>query len=106
MKVDSYSSNYKGSLTRDETERLLLGKYPGTYLVRWSENAKSYVVSFVNNKEAISHMADIREDDSGVITVVTKSGVSKYKSLELFVKDLVKTGQIIEPVPYDDNIYG
>ena len=55
MEDSGASGFYYGTLERVPTEAKLSGKPPGTFLIRYSTNAKTYCVSFVTEAGAFAH---------------------------------------------------
>ena len=53
-----------GFISREEAEQKLKDKHPGTYLIRWSNNANSYVLSY-RLKNSIQNVAFIKLQQDG-----------------------------------------
>ena len=90
---------YKGSISRDEAERKLSGKAMGTFLVRYSERANSFVISFNNKDGGVSHMADIfREEDGVGIYVKTENGKKQFENLASLLDVMIKDKDVLMPI--------
>jgi hypothetical protein len=90
---------YKGAISRDDAERKLSNKNAGTFLVRWSERANSYVISFKNQQGGISHMADIfKTEDGKGIYVKTEIGKKSFDNLASLLGVMIRDKDILCPI--------
>jgi hypothetical protein len=82
-----YIAGYVGVMSRVEAEEALRGKVFGTFLIRWSDNNRFFVVSYVSRMLRISHMGDIHFDRHLRASVLRVSkSVVLYASFEDFLK--------------------
>jgi hypothetical protein len=98
ISTQSNNYGYRGCISREEAEALLKDKATGTFLVRWSERANSYVISYVTSSGSATHVADINEQDDGTVSVTTKRGKVYYHTIEEFVSFLQSQGTLSKPI--------
>jgi len=93
---------WSGAIERVVAEQKLKGHPPQTFLIRWSENTKSYVLSYSTAKDKYQHIAFIRPEKDGSITVDKQDGtISKYDSLLSYIKAMKENGIISQPITSD-----
>lgn len=103
------NSFYYGELSRDNAEKLLFGKPPGTFLIRYSERMRTYCVSFNNRVEGGLIMAhyllyavellDGRKGFSEKTSDQCRPGDHVYASLQEFVEEYQRRGILTDWVP-------
>jgi len=93
---------WSGSIDRNQAELKLRPHPPNTFLIRWSGNTNSYVLSYSVEKGKYQHIAYIRPERDNSITVDKQDGtVAKYESLISYIKAMKENGIIANPVPVD-----
>jgi len=91
-----------GTVNRVQAEQKLRNYPPQTFMIRWSENTKSYVLSYSTEKNKYQHIAYIRPEKDGSITVDKQDGtVSKYDNLISYIRAMKENGIITNPIPLD-----
>lgn len=87
-----------GNIERVEAESRLKNSARGTYLLRWSDRAKSYVLSYSKPPNFV-HVAKIVPKNMGELHVETEENVVvTYKNLLEFVNHTKAKGIITNPV--------
>jgi len=85
-----------------EAEQKLKGYPKGTFLLRWSDHAKSYVLSY-NKPPQFVHVARIVPTGKGAITVETEENVLvSYSTILEFINHTKNKGIISTPVSVDN----
>ena len=92
---------YRGFIGREEAESLLVNKTPGCFLVRWSDRANSYVVSF-KTSNGITHSSDILKGEGESVNIKASSGRKTFANLREFVDAMIREGDLTYPVPEDE----
>jgi len=88
-----------GNISRVEAEQKLKGCPKGSFLLRWSDHAKSYVLSYVKPVNVFIHVARIVPSSSGTITVETEENVNVcYTNLLDFITQTINKGIISLPI--------
>jgi len=88
-----------GDISRTEVDRLLKDKLPGTFLIRWSYNTQSYVLSYNSNNKTILHIAYITPGRNEEIYVNKEDGTKTlYLTLFDYLNVLKKAGVITSSV--------
>ena len=54
-----YFPGYCGLMERVEAEQILMGKPQGTFLIRWSENKRFYVITYTDDQGKFQHMGNV-----------------------------------------------
>jgi hypothetical protein len=100
---------YFGELSRVETESRLAGQPNGTFILRWSANTDSFVLSYLKNASVL-HIAYIRLGSTGTIIVDKEGGgTCEYKNITDYLESMKKNGVISKPLlpkPVKEDIYG
>jgi len=102
-----YVKGYWGPLSRVDAERYLSNQYPGAYIIRWSDNQKFYVLSFLDvNFGSVNHFGEIYMDqNTGSISVQDANGVTKlFFDLNDFSQTQIDYGTISYPIEMPDQI--
>jgi len=88
-----------GSISRNEAEGKLLGNPAKTFLVRWSDRAKSYVLSYAESPAKVLHIADI-QPWGGVICVKKDNGTTQtFQTLKDYIAAMQEQGVVKFPLP-------
>jgi len=88
-----------GALERTEAEDKLRGCPVGTFLIRWSNNARSYVLSYTQAGATCVHVAKIVPMTDGTIKVETGDNKNAiYKSLMDLIAHTKGKGIVSKPV--------
>jgi hypothetical protein len=92
---------WQGRISREDAEAKLHVGGAGTYLLRYSDNAKSYVLSFVTKSLGYVHMSSIIGDNgSAKIKVVNNFGKEEqFSNLLTFIESTKRDKIISKPVP-------
>jgi len=89
-----------GVIERDAALHILEGTSEGTFLIRWSARAESYVMSVKGKDQHVEHIADIKPDEGG-ITVVKQNGDKRsFSSLLEYVEAMRKQRLVLKPVVF------
>jgi len=104
------SIGWNGSIDRNRSEELLKNSPPQTFLVRYSHNTRSYVLSYTTDKRdpkaRYQHIAYIRPNKNGSITVDKQDGsVSNYDSLVAYIDAMKQSGIIRHPFAAQEDLY-
>jgi len=87
----------KLSLSREETEKLLENEVIGTFIIRFSENSNSHVISYVTQELDVTHIAYIYVEANGKIRVHHTSELDEYyNSLPHYISYLREELKIIK----------
>lgn len=74
-----------GICSRQSAESLLAGKPEGTFAVRWSVNAKSYVLSYLPKRsQEIEHIRILPKED-GKVSIFTEGG-ELYDTIKQYIQ--------------------
>lgn len=93
--ADIASIGYSGTISRNQAEEKLKGCEIGTFLVRWSHNTSSYVLSYITGPNQYQHIAYIKPDKDNGITVDKQDGTSsKYENLKAYIEAMKSSGII------------
>jgi len=88
-----------GNISRQQAEQKLKGCLKGTFLLRWSDHAKSYVLSYSKPGPIFVHVARIVPGSNGSVTVETEENVNvPYKNLLEFITHTMNKGIISMPI--------
>jgi len=100
---------WAGDISRGDAEGKLKGQPAGTFLIRWSHNTASYVLSYTTQNQAVQHIASIFPGKDGHIAVEKEDGnKAHYESIFEYINAMKESGIISEPYgmsPQEDN-YG
>jgi len=89
-----------GNISRPQAEQKLKGCTKGTFLLRWSDHARSYVLSYVKPGPTFTHVAKITPEKNGSIVVETEENQTVvYNNLLDFITQTTHKGIISLPVP-------
>src|SRR5690606_30831558 len=79
---DFFAIAWVGTLGRTEVEECLSKELAGTFVVRWSPNAKSYVLSYKDiTTSQVTHIASITPVGEGKITILRQGeGLKPFNS--------------------------
>jgi hypothetical protein len=74
----NYFPGYCGFLDRVDAEQMLDQKAVGTFLIRWSDTKRFYVISYVEEQQKIQHMGNVRmgraqekeRDEKNLLTIL------------------------------------
>eukprot|EP01119_Soliformovum_irregulare_P000242 TRINITY_DN10178_c0_g1_i2.p1 TRINITY_DN10178_c0_g1~~TRINITY_DN10178_c0_g1_i2.p1 ORF type:complete len:210 (+),score=45.89 TRINITY_DN10178_c0_g1_i2:235-864(+) len=90
---------WRGGISRQVAEDVLVCNPVGTYLVRWSSNTNSYVLS-VHKAGGIQHISGIiSEQVSGKVSVTKENGtVSVFANMESYINKMAALGVITYPL--------
>jgi len=98
-----------GEASRESSEEKLMDKPAGTFIVRYSQKTKSYVLSYVtksNPPNNFQHIGYIRPQADGRVTVAREDNSQQhYNSIFEYVEAMRKTGIIKEPYIEEDSNY-
>lgn len=86
---------WSGLLSRKEAQLQLRDCPQGTFLIRWSTNANSYVLSFKKGREVL-HIGSIKPSGNGteIIVAIQNETKATYPSLLEYVEAMKKNGFI------------
>jgi len=101
LEGDLEKMGWCGDLNRTDADKILRNHHPGTYLMRWSDHTKSFVLSYcqASGSEVVGHMAYIHgHGDGSISTTFSNGSIHKYSSVDEFLKYLIKEGVITNPV--------
>jgi len=73
-----YFPGYCGYLERVEAEQLIQFKPAGTFLIRWSDNKRFYVISYLDEQQKVQHMGNIEIGMDKRTTRVTKGNQRQF----------------------------
>lgn len=90
----------KTALSREEADAILKTQMNGAFLIRWSTNYSTYVLSVLNSKTY--HYSFTLEED-GRVRMETVSSIEKVFFLPEFVTYMMETCNLQTPV---ENIWG
>jgi len=89
-----------GTISRQQAEDILKPKPIGNFLLRYSENAKSYVLSYTRPGPSYIHSAGIFPAANGMVNVEVDKGINvSYVNLLEFVTQTRNKKLISSPVP-------
>ena len=89
-----------GEASRGEAEMILKTLPPRSFLLRWSVQAKSYVLSFKKEGGSFQHIAYINPQEGGRITVDKEDKThSSYDSLYTYIDAMKESLLIDNPIP-------
>jgi len=93
-----YFPGYCGYLERVEAEQFIQFKPPGTFLIRWSDNKRFYVISYVDDQKRMQHMGNIEIGVDKKTTRVTKGNQRQFfPSVTAYIAFLRSKKMIDEP---------
>jgi len=92
-----FALGYKENLSRVDAEELLKSTPLGTFLIRFSENTQTYVLSYVGKGGVVAHIGHIKAGAHG-ISVTTEKGTENYKDLHSFVETMKRLGVITSSI--------
>lgn len=89
-----------GSISREVANQLLSKAPAKTFLIRWSDNVKSYVVSY-KTKGDVHHIAGAKIDSNSNTYICEREDgtVANFPTLVDYVNSLKKQGSIADPLP-------
>jgi hypothetical protein len=86
-----------GDINRDEAKSKLIGCPVGTFLLRWSYNRDSYVLSYSTGSD-VQHIASIFYRDGGYIEVEKEDKTTaRYNNIFEYITAMKESGIIKEP---------
>jgi len=89
---------WRGNITRVEAEDLLELKPEGTFLIRWSNNTMSYVLSVMKGG-LVQHISGLTPGAQGQISVVKDNGtVTTFTNLESYIDRMHSLGIVTQPL--------
>jgi len=90
---------YCGSISRVQSEEILKGHPDGTFLTRWSNNTKSYVLSVIRGG-IVQHVSGLAPGSSGQISVIKENGsIAVFPSLNAYIERMKTLSIISLPIP-------
>jgi len=100
------SIGWSSTISRTQSEDKLKGCENGTFLVRWSHNTSSYVLSYISGPGQYQHIAYIKSNKDNTITVDKVDGTSStYDSLNSYIEAMKASGIIKKPWVGSDETY-
>jgi len=94
-----------GSISRVEAEEILERREDGTFLTRWSNNTRSYVLSMVRHG-IVQHISGLTPGNQGQITVVKENGsLAIFPTLGAYVERMQVMGIVSRPLELTDQIH-
>jgi len=94
------------TISREETEFRLCDEPSGTFLFRWSDRTKSYVLSYKMSGSKIHHINQIKRNKTqahpnGIAVKEEDSSIRKYDSMLAFIMELKSHGILTNPLHKD-----
>lgn len=98
---DFYLIAWVGNLGRTEVESFLEKELDGTFVIRWSQNAQSYVLSYKDSATSqVAHIASIQPTEQGGISILRQGeGLKPFRNLLEYVNQMKKEKLICNPLP-------
>jgi len=101
---------WHGEISREESEGLLRGTSIGTFLIRYSKNSNSFVLSYKADdpvKRLMTHISGIVQNKSdGKLTVSTTKGQMSYDTFLEYIEAMKKNKVITVPLVQNEGNYG
>jgi len=102
---------WHGEIDREQSELLLKGCAKGTFLLRYSKNQNSFVLSYKDDladpKKMVTHISGINQNKSDYKVVVTTTrGQITYNTLIDYINTMISSKIISAPLRKDEGIYG
>jgi serine/threonine protein kinase len=92
------SIGWIGEADRNAAENRLEHTPAGTFLIRWSVNTRSYVMS-LRNENGYEHIADVYPNHNGGIKVTKKNGeIKTFANLLEYVEAMKRQKVIVNPI--------
>jgi len=97
---DQQLIGWHGKISRDDSARLLKFQTQGTFLIRWSERANSYVLSYKDRSAPgeLENVGFIYPHEGNVLVRRDDETVTPFDSLLTYVKYMQGKGLISEPI--------
>jgi len=101
---------WHGEISREESEGLLRSSAVGTFLVRYSKNSNSFVLSYKADdpvKRIITHISGIVQNRAdGKVSVATTKGQMSYDTFMEYIEAMKKNKVITVPLFQNEGNYG
>jgi len=94
-----------GDIQRAEVQEKLENENIGTFLTRWSERQKSFVVSFKHSPGVIKHIDSIKPFGTKIIAIRKDNTEKVYDSFGEYIRSLQKSEQIANPLRKEGGDY-
>jgi len=99
-----------GEISREDSENQLRSTAVGTFLIRYSKNQNSFVLSYKDDpaaKRGITHISGITQSKGdGKVTVTTTKGHIVYDTFMDYISTMKKNKVITEPLRANEGNYG
>lgn len=94
---------WMGNISRGESERCLESQAQGIFLLRWSTNTRSYVLSYKSRHQVVNHISGICPQPDGTVQVDKENGSRTiFENINMYLIKMRHMGVIT--MPYVDPI--